>query len=131
MLIKERWRDALVLSLLWAGITAILFCLLRDSHSDSMLWMSLLFSLLLMSLGLVVYLGGAVLLAGFNTMTEEERSRYNMKEVTSFMGIFLILLSFVTFLMLIFFVFIVVFIAAVLVMLVYVNISKRFKTNVE
>lgn len=89
----------------------------------------LLLPLLLMVLGLIVYLGGFMLLAGVNTMTKEERSRYNMNEITSFAGVFLVLLSYIAYLMMISIMFFAVFIIATFAMIVYVNTSKRFRAD--
>ena len=126
MMIEERWKGALALSLLWVALMAV--TLFFFDLVPKVSWLLTLFiPLLIMVFGLIIYLGGYVLITGVNTMTKEERSRYDMNKITSFMGIFLILLSYIGFLMTISFVFFVVFIAAVLAAFVYLFASKRFK----
>ena len=64
--------------------TSVTYCfLLRDHMNGFVLWTMLFVSMLLLVCGLAVDLGGAMLLAGFNTMTREERARYNIKEIAS------------------------------------------------
>ncbi|MCL2296199.1 MAG: DUF3784 domain-containing protein [Methanomassiliicoccaceae archaeon] len=130
MMYRERWKGALAMGLLWTVATFVTYYFLLGDYMNGFgLWTILFVSLLLLVCGLAVYLGGVMLLAGFNTMTREERAQYNIKEVTSFMGIFLVLISYLALLMIIHFVFFTVFIAAVLVMVIYVNVSKRFRAS--
>jgi uncharacterized membrane protein YjgN (DUF898 family) len=83
----------------------------------------------------MIYLGEIRLLAGFNIMTEQERSAYNISEVTSFMGVLCVVMSYASILM--FFsvilsvIAIVAFSAVMVVMAFYVNIGKRFRADAQ
>lgn len=128
MMIKERWRGALVIGLLWAVVMALMFYFIELDPKIS--WLYFLFApLLLMALGLVVYLGGAMLLIGYNSMSKEERTKYNENKITSFMGVSLVLLSFIIFPALMYIEFLAVFVAALILVLLYVSISKRFRVD--
>ena len=129
MMYRERWIGALAMGLLWAVATGISYYILCDKLNTFGLWMMLFSSLLMVVFGLTVYLGGIMVLAGFNTMTEQERSQYNIEEVTSFVGILLVLLSYISLLMLVYFVFIGVFLAIVIFMAIYVSVGKRFRAS--
>ena len=52
---------------------------------------------LLMLMGVFVYLGYTGLLAGFNTMTPDELNRYDMEKVSEFMGLSIIVSTFIAF----------------------------------
>jgi hypothetical protein len=126
--LKERWKGAIVLSLLWVVVTGVMFCFFRDTYPGEIEG-SILLSLLLMVLGLIVYLGGYMLLAGFNMMPKEQLARYRMDRITFFMGVFLVLTSLIVFVMTFYFFFGVIFIAAVVIIVIYINISKRFRAE--
>ena len=117
------------MGLLWTIAVCITYFFLLRDHTLDGIWIMLFVSLLLMVCGLAVYLGGAMLLAGFNTMTKQERSQYNVKALTSFMGVFIVLLSYFALFMALHFAFFVVFIIAVLAVVIYVNVSRRFRAN--
>jgi len=128
MMIKERWRGALFIGLLWAVVIALMYYFIELDPKIS--WLYFLFApLLLMALGLVVYLGGAMLLIGYNSMSKEERTKYNENKITSFMGVSLVLLSFIIFPALMYIEFLAVFVAALILVLLYVSISKRFRVD--
>jgi len=128
MMIKERWVGALVIGLLWGVVIALMFYFIELDPKIS--WLYFLFApLLLMALGLVVYLGGAMLLIGYNSMSKEERTKYNENKITSFMGVSLVLLSFIIFPALMYIEFLAVFVAALILVLLYVSISKRFRVD--
>lgn len=129
MMIRERRKGALILGLLWLAAVGATILIFRSSFSGVFLWIFLPVTFILMILGLVVYLGGIMLLAGFNTMSDEERAGYDEKEVTSFMGMFLVLASYIFLLAAVSFMMILVFVAAVVIMLIYINTSKRFKAG--
>ena len=137
-MIVARRKNALLIGVLWLAAVAVVVLLMPESKDSFMLWFWPSISLLLMVLGLLVYLGSYMLLAGFNTMTEKERSAYDLEKVTSFTGASLVLLSYLFFLMwpaivlfdgmALFWVMFVVFICGTFFMIAFLN-SKRFKKN--
>jgi len=129
MVVKGRWKSALAMGLLWAVVMAAALYYLDLGLDGSTLLILLFSSIFLMVLGLIIYMGGAMLLAGYNTMSKEQRAQYNVNEITSFMGALLVLLSIVAFFMVFYLVLIAVFIGATIVAVIYVNVSKRFKAD--
>jgi hypothetical protein len=85
--------------------------------------------MLFVAFGLIIYLGDSRLLAGFNVMTEQERSHYNMDKITSFTGVNCVLMSYTFFLL---FVSIILFsiafaaVTAAMIIPFYTRIGKRF-----
>ena len=136
-MIEGRRKGALIMGLMWIAVAAVVMLYLPKEDVDAMMWIWLLSSLIVMVCGIVVYLGFYMLIAGVNTMTANERSRYDMDKITSFMGISLVLTSLIFYLawplsvlygFLMFGVMIALFIAAVLFMVIYLN-TKRFKAD--
>jgi len=78
----------------WVAVVAAVMLYLPDDYRVLVVWLWPLISSVLMGCGVAVYLGGHMLLAGFNTMSEGERSAFDMDRVTSFTGISLALLSY-------------------------------------
>jgi len=91
------------------------------------------FSLLIAAFGLMIFLGDPRLIAGFNVMTEKERSTYNMKRVTFFMGALCMALSYTFFLIflsiILFCVMIVALCILTMVISFYINAGKIFKAD--
>jgi hypothetical protein len=136
MIIKGRWKGAFIMIVLWSVAVSVTMFLIQNGADDPMLWISLLSSSIILGMGLVVYLGEYKLLAGVNTMSEQERSQYNMDEIASFMGMILVIESFVLFAtlavlweILFFIAGILVFFAILIIAIVYININKKFKTD--
>ncbi|MDR0508358.1 MAG: hypothetical protein LBG63_00810 [Candidatus Methanoplasma sp.] len=96
--------------------------------------MILFVSLLLLVCGLTVYLGylgGIMPLTPLNIVVvvmEQSQSQFKKKEIASFMGISLVLLSYIFLLATVYFVFAFVFVAAVVFVIIYACASKRFRT---
>lgn len=86
-------------------------------------------SLLLIVIGLIFYLGRIVPFAGFKTMTEEERSRYNVNKITAFLGLFFMLMSYFAFLTMFWPSFLLIFLMAFWIMMVYIVIEGGFVDN--
>jgi hypothetical protein len=136
MIIKGRWKGAFIMIVLWSIAVTVTALFFGDRIDEAMILISMLSSSFLLGIGMVIYLGEYMVLAGVNTMSEKERSQYNMDEITSFMGIILAIESFVIFVALAcvwdvmyFVIGILVFLAILVVAIVYVNISNRFKTD--
>lgn len=93
--------------------------------------------LLFVIIGIVFSMGkGSGLIAGYNTLPEEEKAKYNEKELTKFMGKMMFVLSLIMILWVVstllhndvfLYVGIGVFLAVTLFMIIYVNKSGRFK----
>ena len=117
------------MGLLWAVVmVAVLYFF--DFDLDRSYYLICLFtSMFMLVLGLVVYMGGAMLLAGYNTMSKEQQARYNIDEITSFMGMFMTIISIIAFFMMFYFVLVAVFVGATIVVVIYLNVGKRFKAD--
>ena len=99
MIKKEKLNGALVMGLLWVAVTVASY-FVRSPPLDG-LWLFLIIlltSLLCVVLGLMAYLGDVRVLAGYNMMTEQEQSRYNMDKITLYIGMLCVLLSYAFFL---------------------------------
>ncbi|MCL2146145.1 MAG: DUF3784 domain-containing protein [Methanomassiliicoccaceae archaeon] len=125
------------MGLLWAAVIAAVMLCIPEDDWGMMVWLWPLFSSIVMVCGIGVYLGGYMLLAGFNTMSKDERSAFDMEKVTSFTGASLVLLSYVFFLSwpssvfygpMMFWVMTVAFVAGVVFMAVFLN-TGRFKVD--
>jgi hypothetical protein len=98
MAIKGRTSGALILWVLWAAAAVFTAFLTPPGEAAGMIWVWFLFSAFITVLGLIVYLGHYMFLAGINTMTEKERSMYDLEKISSFMGIVLVSWSYLFFL---------------------------------
>jgi len=132
---KERLNGTLAMGLLWTIAVCISYYLLLRDHLNTLeLWMILFVSLLLLVCGLTVYLGylgGIMPLTPLNIVVvvmEQSQSQFKKKEIASFMGISLVLLSYIFLLATVYFVFAFVFVAAVVFVTIYACASKRFRT---
>lgn len=92
-MIDRRRKGALLLSALWIFVALTMLYFMRDKDLNLTFWAFFLVSLTTAILGIAVYLGTAKLLAGLNTMSDEELSTYNIEKITSFMGVILFLVS--------------------------------------
>lgn len=91
----------------------------------------------MVSLGIVFSLGkGSLLIAGFNTLPEEEKGKYNVVALCKFMGKMTFALSFSVVLWLISVIYemnwllyfgIALFIVITIIMVIYVNTGSKFK----
>ncbi|MDR1404026.1 MAG: DUF3784 domain-containing protein [Candidatus Methanoplasma sp.] len=101
MIIEERKRETLVMCIAWMSVPIVfaVYVVTADLSYNGTVILSLMVcsSCLLMAIGVLVYLGFTGLLAGFNTMSPDELRRYNMKKVSSFMGLAFVILAFVLF----------------------------------
>ena len=96
---------------------------------------------LFIGLGLYLLTGrGAFLIAGYNSMSEEERAQYDEKALAKFMGKMILALSFsMGFWALsiglakdwLFYVGLVLFMLTILFMMIYMNTNQRFKKKHE
>ncbi|MUV38939.1 hypothetical protein JNUCC1_02811 [Lentibacillus sp. JNUCC-1] len=92
---------------------------------------------LMVMLGIVFSLGkGSSLIAGFNTMSEEEKAKYDVTALSKFMGKIMFTLAFSVVLQLIsqiyekdwlFYISLVLLVGAIIFLLVYVNTGNRFR----
>lgn len=131
-MIEGRLKGAAAICLLWMVAVAVTFYLISGSNSGAMILVFLAVSLFPMMIGLTVYFGNVEVLSGFNTMTELERSRYNIDEVSSFMGMFFAVFAYTIFLMAASLVIgLVALFVSIIIMLVYINFSNRFKTDTQ
>jgi len=134
MIKKERLIGALVMGLLWVAVAAAPF-FIHSSPSDKLgVFLLILFiSLLCLVLGLIAYLGDVRVIAGFNMMTEKERSHYNINRVTFFIGILCVAMSYAFFLIylsgILFTIVIVALTAVTIVFAFYVGVGKRFRAD--
>jgi len=88
-------------------------------------------------LGIIFSLGkGSALIAGFNTLPEEEKNKYDAVALSKFMGKMMFALSFSVVLWLIsevyemswlFYIGLALFIGLIIFLLIYVNTGNRFK----
>lgn len=86
MEIEGRRKGALLLTVigLTVPVAAALYFLIEGL--DTMMLIAMIMSLIITIVGVPVYLGHTILLAGFNTMSPGEREEYDMEMVTSFIG---------------------------------------------
>ena len=92
---------------------------------------------LMISLGIMFYLGtGSSLIAGFNTLSEEEKEKYDVVALCKFMGKMMFVLTSSVVLWLIsevyemnwlFYIGLALFIGLIIFLLIYVNTGNRFK----
>ena len=116
MIKKERLNGALVMGLLWVVI-AVGTYFFRSPPLDNV-WLFvilLLTSLLCVVLGLMAYLGDVRVIAGYNMMTERERTRYNIDKITLYLGALCVVVSYALFLI---FLSLILFLIAVLALTV-------------
>lgn len=99
LMIRGRLKGAIALGLLWTAIaSASYFFPESQLYAPGVFLLLLLVSLLMAVFGVVTYLGESLFIAGFNTMTERERSKYDMRRITLFMGVLCALMSYSLFL---------------------------------
>ncbi|MDR2846105.1 MAG: DUF3784 domain-containing protein [Candidatus Methanoplasma sp.] len=134
MYIKGRWITITIAIVVWAVIVTVTFDHLQDNLVITAL------SALMLVLGAAISFGCTVLIAGANTMTKEERSKYDMRFITSVLGASLLVASFI---MVIFQIILAVIhaneisniiplLSAAAVMVcasVYIDVSKRSRPN--
>ena len=97
MAIEGRKKGAGMMFLIWCTAPVSFLAYSAAHATDVFLVAVLLTSALIMGAGIAVYIGHVDLLAGFNTMDPKERAKYNIEKLSSFMGIWLVLMSFVMF----------------------------------
>ena len=117
------------MGLLWAVVMAAALFFFDLGADGTYLLICLFTSMFMLVLGLVVYMGGAMLLAGYNTMSKEQQAKYNIDEITSFMGMFMTIISIIAFFMMFYFVLVAVFVGATVVVIIYLNAGKRFRAD--
>jgi hypothetical protein len=85
---------------------------------------------------IVVFVGHTGILAGFSTMSASERSKYNMGEISTFMGFLLSVLAIILFPMVVgvggiagYATLLVLFLAVTFAGVIWVNVGKRFKAS--
>ncbi|MCL2712869.1 MAG: DUF3784 domain-containing protein [Methanomassiliicoccaceae archaeon] len=97
MMIKGRKKGAGMMFLLWCAAPVTFLAYSIEHETEMFFLITLLTSALIMAAGIAIYLGHVNLLAGFNTMDPKERAKYNVEKLSSFMGIWLVLMAFVMF----------------------------------
>ena len=97
MLIEERKKGFIIMQSFWAMAVAITCAYIFEEEGTFLLVFMLIIGVQQL-IGSFVYLGYTGLLAGFNTMAPDEIGKYNMKKISSFIGISFVLMAFITFL---------------------------------
>ena len=99
MFIEGRWKGAVLMCLLWAAGAAAVLYFKPFETTDWFSWSILAFSLIFLIMGLTTYLKvNWVARMQLNSMSEQERSRFDMKRFTSMCGMSYALISFLYFL---------------------------------
>ncbi|MDL2292861.1 DUF3784 domain-containing protein [Acholeplasma sp. OttesenSCG-928-E16] len=106
-----------------------------------MLIVTIILMVVFIALAVLFYFGkGAMLIAGFNTMSEEEKKKINVKALTRFMSLLMVIQVFALIFWLLFSIFeiqpllwvgIGIMLVSLLFGIIYVNKSKRFKNQEE
>jgi hypothetical protein len=138
MMITGKRKNALEMGILWVAAVAVIALLTPKGEMTVIAWIWIPITFIMAILGLVIYLGHYMFISGFNTMTEKELAVYDMDKITTFMGLSLVILSFIFFLiwpLMEIYGFgafavmtIIIFIFGVILMAAYTN-SKRFKKS--
>ena len=142
MFIKERRKVALFLCLLWVVIAAVSFYLIEFTgifdqdlfRGQGTSWMGILFSLLILILGLVIFFGQIRILFPFIFFSKEDLSAYNIEKISSFLGILMIVFSYVmTFATIggVAFWMLLIIAVAIEVLALYTSASKKFESNIN
>jgi len=99
MIKKERQNGALLMGLFWVVIAIGSYFIRGPTQEETWLFLILLLtSLLCVVLGLMAYLGDVRVIAGYNMMTEMERTRYNIDKITLYLGALCVVVSYALFL---------------------------------
>ena len=141
MFIKERKKIALVLCLLWAVVASTSFYFIEFTgtfgqdlyRGQETFWMMIMFSLLVLILGLVIFFGQIRTISPFIFFSKEDLLRYNVRKISFLLGILVVVLSYVfTFATIGGFAFWIVMInaAAIAVGTFFTLVSKRFEANI-
>ena len=121
MAVKERWKGALVMSILCVGL--LIGTIYSEPPREGPVLFNVSASLLLMIIGLIVYLGGFMSFVRSDKMTEEEQSRTDDK-VSAFIGLFLMLMSLYACLMMFFPAFVLAPLMATGTIVLYIMIER-------
>lgn len=97
MYIKGRGKNALIMSIVWIIIPIITAAYILSGRMGNEMIILMLISAMFHFLGVIVYTGSYEAVAGFNTMSDEEIRGYDMKKLTSFLGISWVIGSYVYF----------------------------------
>ena len=97
MIIEGRKKGFIIMQSFWAVAVAVTYIYIFE-EAGTFLLIFMLMTGVQQLIGSFVYLGYTGLLAGFNTMTPDEIGKYNMKKVSSFIGISVVSMAFITFL---------------------------------
>ncbi|MDR3074909.1 MAG: DUF3784 domain-containing protein [Candidatus Methanoplasma sp.] len=135
MLIEERRKKAIVL----CGVLAIVLVIeAAYANGESLMFMAFLISTVTGILGIAIYLGDYSLMAGANTMSDEEIKKLDMDRVTSFMGLSMLAISIIVFFITIVsigrvgtsesvIIMVVAYVAMIIAVTIHLATSKRFK----
>ena len=134
MFIKERWRIAFALGLLWAMCIAISFYLIPDMSGKNLLPGYAITSLFFICFGLIALFGEVRIFFPFIFMSKEDLLEYNVERISYALGvltmamayaiIFLTLFSFEVGLVLIFAIAIIIEVVPI-----YASAAERFKAD--
>ncbi|MDR1405447.1 MAG: DUF3784 domain-containing protein [Candidatus Methanoplasma sp.] len=132
-MVEGRLRGALIMGVSWATASVASFCFLLDKQVTLVFCAFLTLSLIVVAIGISVYLGTTKLLAGFNTMSECEMSKYNVANITSFMGVFLVAVSYIFLIQGVLGsagrALLLVVVGMLVIAVIYVNFNSRFKSE--
>ena len=140
MYIKGRGKNALIISIVWIIIPIITAAYILSGRIGNEMIILMLISAMFHFLGVIVYTGSYEAVAGFNTMSDEEIRGYDMKKLTSFLGISWVIGSYVYFFTLMVCLevtnignsivySILIILAIILTSSIYSGVGKRFKAQ--
>lgn len=135
---KIIWIFSISILYILVILTMAFYILNYTTVGQEMVAISLVVSSLVQVIGIALLFGKYTILAGFNTMTEEDRMKYNMDSVCSAMGTIFIVLSYISFGMIvsadvnnhISYALLALFIALLLISSIWIGTSQRFKATV-
>jgi uncharacterized RDD family membrane protein YckC len=140
MLIRGREKAALILCLLWVIVAVASFYFIEFAgtfeqdlfRGQKTFWIMIIFSLLILILGLVIFFGKISIIFPYIFLSEEDLSGYNVGKISFLLGILMVALSYVfTFVTIGKFAFwMALFIAAAIAVgAFYTLVSKKFEAN--
>jgi hypothetical protein len=141
MFVKERRKATLILCLLWAAVAIASFYLIEFTgtfeqdmfRGQETFWFMIVFSLLILILGLVIFFGQIKFFFPFIFFSKEDLLKYNVEKISFLLGILMVALSYVfTFITIGGLVFWIALIIALAIEVgaLYAAASKKFEANI-